>query len=258
MEIPFEEFGNGQAFVLLHAFPLSRTMWRLNIEALSNLGFRVITPNLRGFGENRNSSDINRMEDMANDIAELLDDLKIEKAIICGLSMGGYVAFNLYHQNPEKFAALILCDTTYEADTEEKRNSRFELIEKIEKQGSQALVENMLPNLICENTKLKNQELLDFLKKQFLKCPPESAIAALRGMAERVDHTNLLEKITVPTLLIFGEEDNVTNLETAHKMNDKIAGSELTVIEKAGHYSNLENPTAFNSALQTFVKKQNF
>jgi pimeloyl-ACP methyl ester carboxylesterase len=257
MEIPFEEFGSGKDLILLHAFPLSRKMWKPNIESLVNENFRVITPDLRGFGENNNFSDLNLMEDMANDIAELLEVLEIEKAIIGGLSMGGYVTFELYKLFPEKFSALILCDTTFEADTEEKRNLRFELIKKIGIHGSKALVENTLPNLISDFTKQNNKDLSVELEKVFLECPPESAIAALRGMAERNDHTNLLDKIIVPTLLIFGEQDKITNLKTAEQMHEKITDSELFIIKNAGHYSNLENPSEFNSALLNFIQKYN-
>lgn len=255
MEIPFEEYGSGKVLILLHAFPLSGKMWKPNIKSLVNANLRVITPDLRGFGENNNFSDINLMEDMANDIAELLEDLEIETAIIGGLSMGGYVTFELYKLFPEKFSALVLCDTTFEADTEEKRNLRFKLIKKTEKHGSKALVENTLPNLISDFTKQNNKDLSEELEKVFLECLPESAIAALRGMAERSDHTNLLDKINVPTLLIFGEQDKITNLETAKLMNKQIADSELIIIKNTGHFSNLENPSEFNSALLNFTQK---
>ncbi len=254
MEVPFEEFGNGSNLILLHAFPLSRTMWKPNSDNFAASGFRVITPDLRGFGENHNFSDINLMEDMANDIVELLEFLEIEKTIICGLSMGGYVAFEIFCRIPEKISALILCDTTSESDTAEKKNSRFELIKKIEKNGSQALVEVVLPDLVGDHTKQNNQELLQNLREEFLNCPPESAIAALRGMAERNDHTNLLSKINIPTLLIFGEQDQVTNLDSANKMHEKIPRSKLSVIKNAGHYSNLENPADFNASVLNFTK----
>src|SRR5215213_9523614 len=231
MKIPFQETGTGNAVVLLHAFPLSRKMWQSQIEALGAASFHVITPDLRGFGENHNFADINTMEDLAKDVAELLETLKIERAIIGGLSMGGYVTFNFYRLFPEKFAGLLLFDTSSAADTEEKRESRFDLIDEIEKSGAQALIEGMLPNLICDWTKENNTNLVEKLKAMFAEVNPQAAIAALRGMAERQDHTNILKDVNVPTLLIFGDHDKVTNLEIAEKMKSAIPGAALTKIK---------------------------
>ena len=253
MKLAFEEHGTGKPVVLLHAFPLSRKMWQLQIEALTQKNCRLILPDLRGFGESHNFSDINSMEDMAKDIAELLEALKIEKAIIGGLSMGGYISFDLFRLFPEKFAALILCDTNFAADTDEKRESRFDLIEKIEKNGAQSLVEEMLPNLVSDYTKTNNQVLMNDLEKSFSEVNPKAAIAALRGMAQRKDNSNVLDIASLRTILIFGKEDKVTNLETAEKMRQKISNSTLVLIENAGHYSNLEQPGQFNSALTEFV-----
>lgn len=258
MKLPFEELGSGPPVVLLHGFPLSRTMWQPNVGAIADAGFRVITPDFPGFGENTSFADINTMEDMAKGVAELLSSLKIERAIIGGLSMGGYVTFALYATQPELFAGLVLCDTTSVSDTDEKRKGRFELIEKIERQGSQALVENMLPNLIADSTKEKDRELVEELERVFAAVNPKAAIAALRGMAARADHTNLLGDINVPTILIFGEHDKVTNLDAARMMHAGISGSKLVVIENAGHFSNQEQPAAFNDAIVDLLKSVEF
>jgi pimeloyl-ACP methyl ester carboxylesterase len=255
MKTPFEESRRGgKPVVLLHAFPLSRKMWQPQTDALAAAGFHVILPDLRGFGENHNFADINTMEDLAKDVAELLETLKIERAVIGGLSMGGYVTFNFYRLFPEKFAGLVLFDTNASADSEEKRQSRFDLIDEIEKSGSQALIEGMLPNLICDWTKENNADLVERLRMTFAAVNPQAAIAALRGMAERRDHTSLLKDIRVPTLLIFGEHDKIANPEIAEKMKSEIPGAALTVITNAGHYSNLEQPEAFNDALVSFLK----
>ena len=254
MKLAFEERGSGKPFILLHAFPLSRKMWVSQAEALAKKNCRVILPDLRGFGESHNFSDLNSMEDMAKDIAELLDALKIERAIIGGLSMGGYVLFELFRSFPEKFAAVVLCDTNSAADTDEKREARFDLIEKIEKNGSQALVEEMLPNLVSEFTKTNNEELINDLTKIFTEVNPKAAVAALRGMAQRRDNSNILRDASLPVLLIFGVVDKITNLEIAEKMNQNIPNSKLITLENAGHYSNLEQPEQFNSVLSSFVE----
>ncbi len=253
MKIEFEEHGKGKPFILLHAFPLSNKMWQPQVDALKAENCRLILPDLRGFGESHSFSDINTMEDMANDIAELLDTLKIERAVIGGLSMGGYIIFNFLQKFPGKIAALVLCDTNSGSDSEDTREARFDLIEKIESEGAQALIDEMLPKLICENTKQNKKELVESIEEMFKKVNPQAAIAALRGMAERKDRTDLLSQISVPTLLIFGQEDKVTNLETAQKMSSKIINSKLVTIENAGHYSNLEQPEIFNKALIDFI-----
>ena len=172
--------------------------------------------------------------------------------------MGGYVLFELFRLVPEKFSAIILCDTTHLADTIDKRESRYELISKIKAQGSGALVENMLPNLISDETKQNNPALVSELKKIFSEVNPVSAINSLKSMAERTDSSDIIGKISVPTALIFGEFDKITNLENARIMNHSIPGSKLTIIKNAGHYSNLEQPQQFNEALLDFCHKIDF
>lgn len=255
MKLSFDDHGGGYPFVLLHAFPLSRAMWKNNVEAIKGSGFRPITPDLRGFGESHNFGDINSMEEMAKDVAELISDLKVEKAVLGGLSMGGYVGFELLRLVPAKVSALILCDTTSAADTDEKRQGRFDMIEMIEAEGPQALVDNMLPKLVGETTKNDRPEVVDQIAAMMGAVDPKAAIAALRGMAARRDNTEILSDLKIPTLLIFGEEDKVTDLSAAEKLNRSIAGSELQLIKEAGHLSNLERPEAFNIAVTTFLNK---
>lgn len=258
MKIAFEEHGKGHPIILLHAFPLSRRMWRRQFDSLVKANYRVIAPDLRGFGESSNFADINSMEAMAQDVAELTDNLKIEKAVIGGLSMGGYVAFNFFRLFPRKAAALVLCDTNSAADTDEKRESRFEMIEKIEEQGSQALIENMLPGLVSDFTKSNNNKLMNALEQMFADADRQALIAALRGMAERESQDELLKSIDIPTLLIFGEEDSVTDLAVADSMKNRIPASRLSVVKNAGHYSNLEQPEQFNDVLLNFLSGVKF
>jgi len=258
MKLAFEEHGEGKPFVLLHAFPLSRKMWMPQISAFKSRNYRLILPDLRGFGESHSFSDINSMEDMAKDVAELLEALKVEKAIIGGLSMGGYVTFELFRLFPEKFAAIVLCDTNSFADTDEKRESRFDLIEKIEKNGVQSLIEAILINSISDYTKKNNHTLLEQLEKSFNEVNPKATIAALHGMAQRNDNSKALNGNSLPALLIFGKEDAVTNLETAEEMRRGISNSNLILIEDAGHYSSLEQPSRFNTILDNFLSQVKF
>ncbi|HEY8560570.1 MAG TPA: alpha/beta hydrolase [Pyrinomonadaceae bacterium] len=255
MQISFTEIGNGKPVVLLHAFPLSGKMWQSQAEMLARNGFRVILPDFPGFGENFNCSKRFSLEETALQISRLIDSLKIEKAIVGGLSMGGYVLFDLIRLAPEKISALIFCDTTFNADTEEKRNARFELISKIERDGSRALVENMLCNLISDYTRQNNQNLVEELRKTFLEVSPVSAVNALRSMAERIDNAAAVEHISVPALLLFGEFDRITNLDNARNLEALIPNSQLIIIENAGHYSNLEQPARFNEPLLNFCNQ---
>lgn len=253
MKLAFDDIGKGAPVVFLHAFPLSRTMWNQTASSLSTEGYRVITPDLRGFGESENGDALYKIADMASDVAELLEHLGIQRAIIGGLSMGGYVTFNLFRLYPEKFAGLVFCDTKPDAESDETLEIRYQLIKNIEDQGSQALADQLLPHLVSEHTISNNPRLISKLTREFLSCPPQSAIAATRGIAERKDHRYILNKIDIPTLLIFGEHDKITNLEIAKSMNREILDSKLVIIKNSGHYSNLEQPIAFNSALLNFI-----
>jgi 3-oxoadipate enol-lactonase len=258
MKMYFEDYGEGTPIVFLHAFPLSGKMWRRQIEAITEQGCRLILPDFRGFGISKDLPPADSIEEMAEDIAELLQFLNIGKAIIGGLSIGGYVIFNLYRLHPEIFSALILCDTNPVADTVEKRLQRLETIDRIKTVGVQTLREKMLPNLISPHTKNENPELLKELENLFGETAPASAISALKAMAERKDQTSVLERINVPTALIFGEEDRVTDLQTAKSLNDRIKNSRLFVVKNAGHFSNMEQPEQFNSVLKSFIKEVKF
>ena len=252
-EMAYDDAGRGAAVVLLHGFPFDRSMWREQAQALSGT-CRVVAPDLRGQGETPLGGATLTMGEMAEDIAALLDALNVGRAVVGGLSMGGYVAFELLKAFPERIAALVLCDTHAGADSEETRNARFDLIEQIESEGAEALIDVMLPKLICENTKQNKKDLVETIEEMFRAAEPKAAIAALRGMAKRKDNNNLLDQIDVPTQLIFGAEDKVTNLEMAEKMRREIPDSRLSIIENAGHYSNLEQPEIFNQTLIDFLK----
>jgi pimeloyl-ACP methyl ester carboxylesterase len=253
MKLPFIDSGKGFPVVLIHAFPLSKEMWKEQSNDLVRNGYRVILPDLPGFGDNESISYFT-IEEMAEQINELVGSLNIKKAIIGGLSMGGYVALSLLRLNPDLFSALILCDTTQLSDTNEKRKARFELISKIEDDGTAALKDNMLANLISDSTKLNNPSLYSDLKNEFSAVSPIAAINSLKSLAERQDQTDLIENLLIPTLLIFGEYDEITDQENARLLKQLIPNSELVIIKNAGHYSNLEQPQQFNSALLKFCR----
>lgn len=251
-EMVYTHAGTGEAIVLLHGHPFNRSMWDEQTAFLQT-DFRVIAPDLRGYGETAVAGDVAAMSEMAGDVAALLYSLNLETVILCGLSMGGYVALEFYHQFPDRVRALVLADTKAAADTAEARQKRFESAEKIIKEGMQPIVDEMLPKALAPQTHEGKPETIDFVKEMILNTKPEGASAGLRGMAERRDHTTLLAKITVPTLIIVGAEDQITPPAEAEKMHRGIKNSQLVQIPAAGHLSPVEQPDEFNKALKRFI-----
>ncbi|MBD0373290.1 MAG: alpha/beta fold hydrolase [Pyrinomonadaceae bacterium] len=249
----YTDEGRGQSVVLLHGFPFNRSMWRGQVEALSDR-YRVITPDLRGFGESSAESDEPAtMHEMAEDVAALLDEIGVERFTLGGLSMGGYVAFAFYRHFPLRVRNLILADTRPQADTDEARENRERQAQQALSEGMQGIVEGMLPKLLSPTTLGERKEVVEELRAMMLSTNPVGAAAALRGMGERPDQTHLLPRILAPTLIIVGSEDQLTPPKDAEIMHTEIRGSRLEVIEGAGHVSNLERPSEFNRALRHFL-----
>ena len=182
MNLNFTDAGSGKAVVLIHAFPLSNEMWAPQIEPLASAGYRLLLPDLPGFGGSPLSPAATSIDTMAEAVGLMLDRLQIERAIIGGLSLGGYVALGLYRQRPEKFAALVLCDTTARADDEEKRRARHEMVEKIEASGIAVLVDEMLPKLLSPASHPSLPRLLEarHLRRR-LACIPASIVTPRRS-----------------------------------------------------------------------------
>jgi pimeloyl-ACP methyl ester carboxylesterase len=254
IEMAYEDSGgSGAPLVLLHGFPFDRSMWRGQASALGG-EFRVVAPDLRGLGETPLGDDGVSIEGMAEDVAALLDELNLGRVRICGLSMGGYVAFEFFRKYPERVRALVLADTRPQADTEDGRRTREETAQRVLKEGMAPVVESMLPKLLSAGTRERGGEVLESVRALMLGTSPEGAAAALRAMALRRDQTELLPSINVPTLILVGNEDAVTPPADAEAMNAKIEGSRLVVIEGAGHLSNVERPSEFNRALVEFLR----
>jgi 3-oxoadipate enol-lactonase len=245
--------GSGAALVLLHGFPLDRSMWQGQAEALGG-EFRGVAPDLRGLGETPPGDDGVSIEGMADDVAALLDELNLGRVVLGGLSMGGYVAFELFRKYPGRVRALVLADTRPQADTEEGRRAREESAQRALKEGMAPIVESMLPKLVSAGTRERGGEVLERVRAMMLRTSPEGAAAALRAMALRRDQTDLLPSIKVPTLIVVGSEDAVTPPADAEAMKAKIEGSRLVVVEGAGHLSNVEQPEEFNRALAEFLR----
>jgi 3-oxoadipate enol-lactonase len=243
--------GSGAALVLLHGFPFDRSMWRGQAEELGG-EFRVVAPDLRGSGETP-LGDTLTIEGMAEDVAALLDELNLGRVVVGGLSMGGYVAFELYRKFSGRVRALVLADTRPQADTVEGRRAREENAQRALKEGMAPIVESMLPKLLSAEARERGGEVLEHVRALMLGMTPEGAAAALCAMAVRRDQTNLLPSINVPSLIVVGSQDAITPPADAEAMSAQIEGSRLVVIEGAGHLSNVEQPEQFNRALVEFL-----
>jgi 3-oxoadipate enol-lactonase len=254
IQLAYTDTGLGTPVVLLHGYPFNRSLWNEQVAALSN-SYRVITPDLRGSGESDAANGAATMNQMAQDVAALLDHLEISRAVIGGLSMGGYVTLAFYKQSPSRVRALVLADTRAQGDTEEGKQTRSQQAEKALAEGMAGIADAMLPKLLTPETVSKRPEIVKRVRDMMLKTKPEGAAGALLGMAEREDQTELLSQISCPTLIIVGQDDAITPVEDSEKMHRAIRGSRLVVIENAGHVSNLERTEQFNEELTKFLKQ---
>jgi pimeloyl-ACP methyl ester carboxylesterase len=254
INMAFDDAGAGRAtVVLLHGFPFNRSMWREQLAALADT-YRVVTPDLRGHGETGLGSDASTMEEMARDVAALLDALNIsEPVVLGGLSMGGYVALAFYRLFTQRVRALILADTRPQADTDETRRTREETARRALAEGMAPVADTMLPKLLAPATQRERPEVVTRVREMILSTRPEGAAAALRGMAVRRDQTDLLPEVGVPTLLVVGREDAITPPSEAETMRRLIPGAQMLIIEDAGHVSNIERPSEFNRAVAEFL-----
>lgn len=252
IEIAYEDEGEGAPVVLLHGFPFNRSLWREQVEALRD-GYRVVVPDLRGHGETSLTRGVTAMEEMAEDVASLLDELGVGRAFVGGLSMGGYVALAFFRSHPERVRALVLADTRATADTDEGRRVREETALRALSDGMEPISSAMLPKLLAAKTLEGRPDVVERVRAMILSTNPEAAAAALRGMAMRRDQTELLEEMNVPALVIVGSEDVLTPPADSEAMHSKIRDSRLVTVEGAGHLSNVERPAEFNLTLRQFL-----
>lgn len=254
IQLVYDDVGTGPAVVLIHGYPFNRSLWNEQVEALSG-NYRVVAPDLRGFGESDTSEGPATMIRMAQDVAELMDQLGIDRAVIGGLSMGGYVALAFVKQFPTRVKALVLADTRPQADTEEGKQTRAQQAEKALSEGMAGIADAMLPKLLTPETVSKRPEVVKRVRDMMLKTKPQGAASALLGMAEREDQSEFISTIGVPTMIVVGREDAITPLADSEMMNARIPHSRLVVLDNAGHVSNLEQTDQFNYALLKFLER---
>jgi len=254
MKLAVREAGDpkGLPVVLIHAFPMSSAMWEPQFEALKS--FRVLAPDLRGFGGSPLAAPW-FIEHAVDDLLETLTSLGVEKAVLVGLSMGGYVALRAVEKNPSRVKGLVLCDTRAEADANENKIKRAAAVDLVRSRGVGAFVEPFLKDALAQATMTGKPKVVEFLKGIALKSSPEAVMAALAALASRGDATASLPLIKVPTAVLVGSQDKITPLPLAEAMRARVPGAELHIIPDAGHFSNAENPSAFNERLVSFLKR---
>lgn len=249
-----ENCGNGPVLLLVHGFPLDHQMWRHQVDDLSR-DFRVLVPDLRGFGQSTVSPGVMTMQRHADDLVALLDALHIAQPVtVCGLSMGGYIAFAFALHHRDRLAKLILCDTRAAADSPEAAKVRLENAQKVLAEGPQALVDGMMPKLFAEATCREQPDIVKATRKVMLDTKPEGIAAALRGMAERPDVTGRLPEIDVPTLVVCGEHDVIAPVAEMRSIAAALPQGQFLFVAGAGHMAPLEKPEEVNAAIREFLQ----
>ena len=250
-ELAFEVRGEGPTVLFLHAFPLGLAMWDEQAQALAAT-HRVVRFDDRGFAGSPPGDGLLSMERIADDAVGLLDHLGLSRAVVVGLSMGGYAALALVRRHPDRLAGLVLADTKAGPDSDEARRNRAALAERVLKEGSGAAAE-ALPKLLGATTLRDRPAVVDRVRAMILGNPPRGIADALHGLAARADSAPTLREVRVPTLVVCGDEDVLTPMAEAETLQRGIAGSRLAAIPQAGHLANLENPAVFNRVLQEFL-----
>lgn len=256
IELAYEERGkaggnSGEPVLFVHGFPHDRSLWNAQLAALSARS-RCIAVDLRGFGESSVQPPYS-MDQWADDLAALLDRLRIDRVVFCGLSMGGYVAFSFWRRHPDRVRALILMDTRAEADSPEGAQRRKDLIAQVEERGSAAAADALIVGMLGKSTREKCPEIVDEIHGMLESAPAEGVIGALGALMSRPDSLATLQTIDVPTLILVGDEDALTPPAVAEVMAAGIRGSRLFVVERAGHLSNVERPAAVNHLISEFL-----
>jgi len=251
-EIAYQILGDGPSVILLHPFPANHEFWLPVAQSLSTR-YRLIMPDLRGHGESDIGEGPATMAKHAADIARVMDDADVGRAPMVGISIGGYALFEFWRQQRGRVAALGLSNTKAPADSPEAQAGRRQAAAEVMERGTEPFFQSMIPRLLGKTTRETRPDLVEGALEMMRKMSPADVAAAQGGMAERPDSVDTLKTINVPTLLVTGDEDILTGLNEAELMHRHIAGSELRVLPKAGHYAAWEQPEAAGRLLRQFL-----
>lgn len=245
--------GDGDPIVFVHGFPLDHTMWSAQLAEFEST-HRLIAPDLPGFGDSEPVAGERTMARFADDVAELLDALSVDRPVVfCGLSMGGYVGFEFWRRHRRRLRALFLCDTRAAADAPEAAAKRRSLAEIVLDQGAGLVVSTMEPRLVCDATRARRPEVIASLRATMSATAPATIAAASLGMAIREDFTPRLPEIDVPTRYLVGDQDEISPAEEMRSMAAATPGARCAVVADSGHMAPMEQPAAFNAVLSDFL-----
>jgi 3-oxoadipate enol-lactonase len=249
--VAYDDAGDGTPVLFVHGFPHHRKLWAPQVRALAGHS-RAIAIDLPGFGESDMPEKF-AVDAWAAGLARFLDALQLERAVIAGLSMGGYVALAFWRLHRERVLALVLADTRAGADSEEGKQKRRETIELARHEGPTAVARALLPGMVGKSTREREPSVVAMMRAMLESASVDSIVGASEAMMNRPDATSVLSTIDVPTLIIVGEEDVLTPPKESRAMHVAIPASRLEVIPAAGHVSNVERPAAFNHVLTEFI-----
>jgi 3-oxoadipate enol-lactonase len=251
LELACDDVGSGTPLLFIHGWPHDRSLWAAQLSGLQTQA-RCIAPDLRGFGDSSVTPPYS-IDQYADDLAALLTMLGVERAVVCGLSMGGYIALAMLRRHRSLLRGLILTSTRATADTPDAREKRIKLIAFVGEQGMQALAARQLKAMVGHTTFDARPDVLEALRFMMAQAPGEGVVGGLHAMAERRDSTDLLAGIDFPTLVVSGAEDTFTVPEEMRALADAIPGSRLEVISGGGHVCPYEKPAAFNHVVGEYL-----
>lgn len=249
------EFGeeNKQGIIFVHAFPLCSRMWDKQAEALQN-DYRVVVYDLRSFGYSELGDGHFTIDSHVSDLISIIDSLKMEKPVVCGLSMGGYITLRALELYQSKFKGAVLADTKAESDNNPTKHARADQMKMIKNGQREQFTENFIKAALSETNYNEKPELVEFLKKMISWQKNEAITGALLTLAARADTTDALDKFDLKMLIIAGKEDKLTPPEFSKIIYGKTRNSDLKLISNAGHLANLENTEEFNNVITEFLK----
>jgi 3-oxoadipate enol-lactonase len=247
------ERGRGAPLLLVHGFPLDHSMWQGQLAGLADR-WRLLAPDLRGFGQSDVTPGTATMARLADDLVAALDALGIDEPVIfCGLSMGGYIAWQFALRHRRRLSKLILCDTRSIADTPDGAAGRLKTAEKVLAEGAGAIADGMLSKFFAPSTESAQPQLIEATRQVILRTRPEGIAAALRGMAERPDVTPRLSEIDIPALVVCGQYDAISPPTEMRQIAENLPRATFVEIADAGHMAPLEQPAAVNAAIREFL-----
>jgi 3-oxoadipate enol-lactonase len=253
LTVCYDDYGSGDLpLIFIHGFPFDKSMWRNQLVYIKS-SIRAIAYDIRGYGKSDPGKEKASIELYADDLINFMNVLKINKAIVCGLSMGGYILLNAINRFPDRFQAIVLCDTQCIADSPEGKEKRYKTIESIERYGINEFTEGFIKNVFFEESLIHKKEEVNKIRNTILATPVETITGTLKALSERKETCEVLNKIKIPVLILCGHEDRITPPIQSENLRDNIPNSRLFLISKAGHLSNIEQADEFNRHLIHFI-----